>query len=142
LIVALLALPESTASTLYGMYDVLASAGRDWALLTEGKLGRSLIDSVIVSADGRPFRGGNGLPVEPQCALAGCPAPDVIAIPDLAIAPGEHLDDRHERERRWLLERYGAGAMLATACTAAHVLAAAGLLDGEDATTHWAYCDA
>ena len=140
--VALLALPESTASTLYGMYDVLASAGRDWALLTEGKLGRSLIECLIVSAQGCPYRGGNGLPVEPHCALADCPAPDVIAIPDLAIAPGEYLDDRHELERRWLLERYGAGTMLATACTAAHVLAAAGLLDGEDATTHWAYCDA
>lgn len=34
--VALLAVPEATGSTLYGMYDLFTSAGRDWALLIGG----------------------------------------------------------------------------------------------------------
>ena len=37
--VAILTMPESTASTVYGMYDLFASAGRDWELLVEGKSG-------------------------------------------------------------------------------------------------------
>ena len=31
--VALLALPQSTASTLFGIYDILASVRRDWCLV-------------------------------------------------------------------------------------------------------------
>ena len=31
--VALLALPQSTAATLFGIYDILASVRRDWSLV-------------------------------------------------------------------------------------------------------------
>src|SRR5690606_41698627 len=87
LTVALLAVPESTASTLYGMYEVLESAGRDWVTLTEGRPGESKIRPLIVSADGRGFRAVNGLWVEPNCAFDDCGAVDVLAIPDLMVAP-------------------------------------------------------
>ncbi len=141
-IVALLAVPESTASPLYGMYDVLESAGRDWNRLIEGRPGESLIRPVIVSADGNRFRTPNGLSVKPNCALTDCPLPDVVAIPDLMVTPEEDLSGRYPAELRWLKERYAAGATLATACTGALILAEAGLLDGQDVTTHWGYCDA
>ncbi len=142
LIVAILAVPESTASTLYGMYDVLQSAGRDWEVLVKGTPGESRIRPLIVSADGKRFRAPNDLWVEPHCALAECPAPDVVAIPDLMVAPNEDLAGRYPTEVSWLRERYAAGATLATACTGALILAEAGLLDGHDVTTHWGYCEA
>lgn len=141
-VVALLALPESTASTLYGMHDVLETAGRDWCLLTEGREGESLIKPLVVSVDGRGFRSRNGLWIEPHAALADCPQPDVVAIPDLLVAPDEDLTGRHGAEIDWLRARYAQGSVLATACTGAFVLAEAGFLDDEDATTHWGYCDA
>lgn len=142
LTVALLAVPESTASTLYGMYDVLASAGRDWDFLVAGRPGQSLIRPLIVSADGRGFRAVSGLRVEPECALDACPAVDVVAIPDLMVAPEEELSGRYTAEVEWLRQRYAAGATLAAACSGALVLAEAGLLDGQDSTTHWGYCEA
>ncbi len=39
--VAILALPGVTASTVYGMYDLLSSAGRDWELLNEVEWARA-----------------------------------------------------------------------------------------------------
>ena len=141
LTVALLALPESTPATLYGMYELLASAGRDWSLLTAGRPGREAFQPVIVSVEGRGYRATNGLWVEPSCALADCPAPGIVAIPDLMVLPDEDVSERHAAERQWVAERYAAGATLATACTGALLLAAAGLLDGQDATTHWAFCE-
>lgn len=141
-VVALLAVPESTASTLYGMYEILASAGRDWDLLIRGVPGESKIHSVIVSANGTRLRVSNGLWIEPHCTLAHCPPPDVVAIPDLMVAPEEDIRGRYPAEIAWLRERYAAGATLASSCSGALILAEAGLLDGEDATTHWGYCEA
>jgi transcriptional regulator GlxA family with amidase domain len=141
LVVALLAVPESTASTLYGMYEILESAGRDWSMLTAGTPGQSIIHPIITSADGQPFRAPNGLRIEPSCALAVCLAPDVVATPDLLVGPAEDLAGRYEVESRWLRNRYAAGATFAAACTGAFILAEAGLLDGQEATTHWGYCD-
>ncbi|WP_163560019.1 helix-turn-helix domain-containing protein [Halomonas sp. NO4] len=141
LTVALLAGPDATASTLYGMYDLLGSVGRDWEFLMSGRMGEPLLKPMIVSRDGRGFRAANGAWIEPDAALADCPAPAVVCIPDLFVAPDAGLEG-YAAEIAWLQACQAQGAMLAAACTGALLLAEAGLLDGEDATTHWAYCEA
>lgn len=141
-VVALLAVAESTASTLYGMHDVLASAARDWDMLLTGTPGPGRIRPMIVSATGARMRTAGGLAIEPECALPDCPTPEVIAIPDLSVAPDENIAGRYPAEVEWLLQRHEAGATIATACSGALILAETGLLDGRDATTHWGYCDA
>ena len=40
--VAILAFPEVTASVVYGLYDVLLSAGRDWGVVVDGVPGPEL----------------------------------------------------------------------------------------------------
>ncbi|MEJ2347319.1 MAG: helix-turn-helix domain-containing protein [Gammaproteobacteria bacterium] len=142
LTVALLALPESTASTLYGMFDVLASPGRDWNVLIEGKPGHSSIRPLIVSAEGRRIRTPGGLWIEPDCALAHCPRPDVVVVPDLMLPPEVDLGGRYLDEIAWLRQVHAEGATVTAACSGAMVLAETGLLDDQDATTHWAYCEA
>lgn len=124
------------------MCDLLASAGRDWAALIEGRQAKSAIHAFVVSADGRRMELSNGLAVEPAFSLLDCPLPDVVAIPDLAVLPGADLSACHVRERAWIRELYAAGATIATACTGGLILAEAGLLEGQEATIHWAYCDA
>lgn len=140
--IAILAVPESSASTVYGMHDLFASAGTDWDLIVNGVPGRPLIAPTIVSADGAPLRVVNGLRIEPHCALADCPAPQVAVIPDLMVPPQQDLHGRYPAETAWLKTLYARGATLASACSGALILAETGLLDDQDVTTHWAYCEA
>lgn len=139
--IALLAIPEVAASTLYGMFDVFSSAGRDWAALVEGRDGASVLAPQVVARGGaRPLRIANGVQIVPDAGIDL--VPEVICVPEMAVAPGANVTDSHRAEIDWLRRCYEAGTIVATACSGAILLAETGLLDGEEATTHWAYCDA
>jgi len=139
--VAILVFPETTASVVYGMYDLFMSAGRDWGLIVDGRPGPRLLQPTVVSAKSGPLTLGNDVSVTPQALLADCPSPDIVCVPEVLLAPGEPLSGRFVAEIDWLRARYCEGATLATACSGAMLLAEAGLLDGHEATTHWAWCD-
>lgn len=139
--VAILAMPETTASVMFGIHDMLCSAGRDWSLLVHGKPGPQKIQSYIVSNTTGPFSIANGVTVQAHYTFGNCPPPDIICVPELFIAPEATISSRYDREIHWLTEAYRGGAILATACSGALLLAESGLLDGQDATTHWGYCD-
>lgn len=139
--VAILALPETSASVIYGMYDMFMSAGRDWGLIVDGSPGAALIHPQVASLHKGALICGNGVRIVPQASLDECLGVDVVCVPELLVPPGESLDGRFIEEMAWLRRCYEGGAMLATACSGAMLLAQAGLLDGHEATTHWAYCD-
>jgi transcriptional regulator GlxA family with amidase domain len=139
--IAVLAFPETTASVMYGMYDLFMSAGRDWGLIVNGQPGPALLRPLIVARRTDEMTAANGVRITPQVAMADCPPPDIVCVPELMIAPGEPLEGRFKEEIEWLVQCHGAGALLATACSGALLLAEAGLLNGHEATTHWAYCN-
>jgi transcriptional regulator GlxA family with amidase domain len=123
------------------MFELLAGAGRDWALITGESEPDTLIEPIIVNRDGRPFRAVNGVTIEPAAALADAGAVDVVVIPDLFLMPDDDIAGRFESEAVWLAKLYRDGATLTAACTGALLLAESGVLEGQIATTHWAYCD-
>jgi transcriptional regulator GlxA family with amidase domain len=139
--VAILGLPEATASVVYGMLDLFCSAGRDWGLVTDGVPGEASVHAEIVAESTSPLPVANGALVQPHRAFSD-ERYDIVCIPELAIAPASDLKGRFDAEIDWVLQQHAGGAIIATACSGAVLLAAAGLLDGQDATTHWAYCDA
>ncbi len=139
--VAVLAFPETSASVVYGIYDLFMSAGRDWGVIVDGVPGPQLINPMVVSTRPGPFTVSNEVPITPQATLASCPPTEIVCVPEVNLPPGEPLAGCYTEEIAWIKQRYAQGCMLATACSGAMLLAEAGLLDGQEATTHWAWCD-
>ena len=139
--IAILAFPETTASVTYGMYDLFKAAGRDWGFVVDGEPGPALMNPRIVAARPEQFTVANDVAIVPQATLDDVAGARIICIPELAVPAKEPLTGRFAREIEWLKHCYAQGATLATACSGAVLLAETGLLDGEEATTHWAYCD-
>ncbi|MDT3680485.1 MAG: helix-turn-helix domain-containing protein [Burkholderiaceae bacterium] len=139
--VALLGAADTTASTLYGFLDTLSGVCRDWETV-HGRSAVSPFSPQVVSRDGVPFVAANGVRISPDASFATVAPPDIVCITDLAVPPGERLGERYDAEVRWIREQHAHGALIASACSGALLLARTGLLDGLDATSHWAYCDA
>lgn len=139
--IAILTTGKTTSSTVYGMNDLLCSAGRDWPLITGGEAGQPLIKPTIVSASGEALEVANGGWVKPHRRLSDDYRPDVVCILEIAIAPDSQFADELTREIEWLLAYWARGGTIAAACTGSLLIAEAGLLDGEDATTHWGFCE-
>lgn len=139
--IAILAIPETTASVVYGIYDLLLSAGRDWQFIVDGQPGPQMLQPVIVAARRGPLQVSNGVQLVPGATLEEANDADVVCVPEVNIPPMLAIAGRYDAEIVWLARCHARGATLATACSGALLLAEAGLLRGELATTHWAYAD-
>jgi len=90
----------------------------------------------IVGLSTTAVRAENGLRIVPECALEDAPPLDTLLVPGGA---GSRVIDGDARLMRWLRERASTTRRMVSVCTGAYVLAAAGLLDGRRATTHWRF---
>ncbi|MFE9884147.1 GlxA family transcriptional regulator [Streptomyces scopuliridis] len=88
------------------------------------------------SLDGAPVRTSSGLTLVPDIALTDAPDPHTLVVPG-----GSGTRGPDPLLIAWLRERAPRAGRLVSICTGALLLAAAGLLDGRRATTHWIAAD-
>jgi transcriptional regulator GlxA family with amidase domain len=90
----------------------------------------------VVSGDGQPLRTSSGLGVVPDGRLPN----DSTPIDTLIVAGGHgHGEAAGDRALvSWIARASARARRTSSVCTGAFLLAAAGLLDGRRATTHWA----
>ena len=137
--IALLAAPETSASVLYGLYDVLLSVGAVFPDMTVGTPGDALLDVVIVAATAEPFRCFGNILVEPAASVDETDDVDAVVICDMYAPIGQAPVGKYPAETAWLRRIHARGTLISTVCTGSVLLAESGLLDGRSCASHWAY---
>jgi putative intracellular protease/amidase len=115
-----------TALDAVGPYEVLAR-------LPDARVEFVAADPGVIRTDTRM------LPVLIEQSLDDVPEPDVVLVPG---GIGSRAAARDERLLDWVRHAHARSTYTTSVCTGALVLSAAGVLDGLDATTHWACMDA
>jgi transcriptional regulator GlxA family with amidase domain len=83
-----------------------------------------------------PIRAVGGLEVIPSCTIDDHPLFEILVIPG-GFGTRAIYSDR-PRVTEWIAGQYGQVSAMTSVCTGAFLLAKAGLLAGNKATTHWA----
>lgn len=138
---AVVTMPCVGTSTVFCIVDALASVGRDWEMLHGNLPKPPVFDAALLSVDGESYTDVNGRRITPDGAIQGFGPPDIVIVPDLHLEPEAPLPEEFGQLIPWLVEAHSNGAMITSVCSGALLLAAAGLLNGLDATSHWGFCD-
>ncbi|QDQ13833.1 GlxA family transcriptional regulator [Streptomyces spectabilis] len=103
----------------------------------EDAAGRPLYETVVCTVDGRPVRTDAGFSVAVEHGPEALDDADTVVIPPIPPHEGASAADGLSAPLAAALARVRPGTRLVSFCSASFVLAAAGLLDGRPATTHW-----
>ncbi|WP_420139909.1 GlxA family transcriptional regulator [Sphingomonas sp.] len=130
---------DGLSSTAVMPSEIFHTAGTLWNMLHDLPV-KPAFRVRTASVDGRPVRSPYGILLQPEASIDDIGRTDVIIVPtsgldlDLGLVANSAMIP-------WLRRHHAAGAYVVGVCMGAAYLAAAGLLDGRMATTHWAVCD-
>lgn len=119
--IGMLIFPRLTQLDMTGPYEVLA------------RLPDTRIDLVARTLD--PVTTDRGMQIVPTVTYGACPPLDVVMVPG---GPGQQDLMEDETVLSFLRQQAAQAKYVTSVCTGSLVLAAAGLLKGKRATSHWA----
>jgi transcriptional regulator GlxA family with amidase domain len=121
-----------------GPFELLGKTCGLWRQHTQTTSG-PLFDVCVVSSSRKPIAYPNGVTITPTATFHAC-RPDIIVVPSI----DEEVENSLKQNATcvsWLRKCFQQGAHVSSICTGAFVLAAAGILDGKQATTHWYFAE-
>ena len=127
---------QNNVSSIIGSYKILTRANQYW---TEGgeregyKVELAGISKEVAYFDGL-------FTVKPHTHISNIAKTNLVIIPSLAHNYENAVKD-NQLLIDWIAVQYKNGAAVASICTGAFLLAAAGLLDGKTCSTHWIVAD-
>jgi transcriptional regulator GlxA family with amidase domain len=137
--VTVVLLDAGYASTAIGPIEVFHSAGLLWNRL-HGDAEEPRFRVRTASIDGKSIGSLCGLRISPELAIRHIRRTDIIVLP----ASGLEVQERIARNTAllpWLRKWYSRGAYIAGICSGVAFLAESGILDGRQATSHWALAE-
>ncbi len=136
--VSLVATPDAMLSTLSSIYDVL-NCFELLGTFDDAVPAENPFQPEIVAVTQPQTSTASGLPVTAHRTVDELDQTDIIIIPSMMVENGEWHPGRYPKLVNWLSAMHVQGAMLCSACSGVLLLAETGLLDGREATIHWAY---
>jgi transcriptional regulator GlxA family with amidase domain len=111
-------------SPITGLFEILKSVG---------------FEVEIVGASAGPMTGATGLPVTAQRSVEEIAETDLVLVPSMALRDdGDWSPGRYPRLVAWIRAMHAGGATICSACSGGALTAETGLLNGQEATVHWA----
>jgi transcriptional regulator GlxA family with amidase domain len=132
--VSILMLPETGPMAPYGLFEVLQAAGGPGARPDVA----ARLRPQIVARGAEAFMSSIGIALKPQRSIDDVADAGLIVVCDAELHPDQTPHGRWAPEIAWVRRQFDAGATLCSTCSGSVVLAEAGLLDGQEATSHWA----
>jgi transcriptional regulator GlxA family with amidase domain len=133
---------SASTSSMFVLLDVMNSVGQVWQYLTGTEPPAPRFRASILSPDGAGYRDYNGSALQPHGRLDSVQRPYIILIPDQYARPTDPPPNDYAVLADWLRNAHAKGALVGSVCSGSMLLAYAGMLDGLEAATHWAFCDA
>ena len=138
--IVLLTFDQAQVLDVTGPLEVFSTANREWVEERPERAAEPpLYELEVVTFGGGPVRTTSGLALEAGSAREAAERP----IDTLIVAGGDGTRSalRDAELVEWVRIEGRKAPRLVSVCTGAFLLAAAGLLDGRRATTHWRNCD-
>ena len=127
---------ENNLSSITGAYEILTRANQYWK-----ESGQKELFTIELAGISKKVEYNAGLfTIKPHTHISAIAKTHLIIIPSLnhnyqkAVKGNKPLID-------WIENQYKHGAEVASVCSGAFLLAAAGLLDGKSCSTHWIVAD-
>ena len=121
---------KTNVSCITGSFNILHSANEHWR-----KMGNRPMLEITIAGFVPELKLDKGFFSVHPVNITETDKPDLVIIP--AISYDDHLLKENADLISWIREQYKDGAEIATMCSGVFLLAATGLLEGRNCSTHW-----